>query len=545
MLFSQMQLGVPAIWFKTLDVYRAQELILSFTKRDYYTIHPKNGFCKFVDGKWKPVLVQLPNPENPQEVIERIAHDFSVVWPYLKDLPLEEQNKVSFISLVTVKPDHLMTMFAGVIASAHEDYRNAFWKDDLTNLPMQFIFVSTFDVPEGYSSFFYSHTSDCPDKDELALILRHIDSSTSGTVFMSSKEDEIIRAGLGLSESSFINLCLTSVIEKGSLDPDYIYSCKMKEVKEKGILEIIRPKITFDQIGGLDNIKNLIISNARLWNNPSIAEQFGVTPISRILMVGVPGTGKSAICEATASALNLDLARTGVSQIMNSFVGQSEANMRAVFRQIKIMAPLCVWIDELGRDLSGGASSSHVDGGTTDRVHGEFLTGLQELPSNVFLMCAANQIDSLRPEMLRAERFDKIIFVGLPTFAERISIFKIYLNNMESSHNFDYERLAQATMYFTGAEIKSLVKEVKFNIALNCNRSVATDDIIEFIPKIRNVLWNKNRQMIKDLYSTALEQWDWASEDQFNDARNILSGTSRGSHGSKSETKSNFSWNSK
>ena len=131
--------------------------------------------------------------------------------------------------------------------------------------------------------------------------------------------------------------------------------------------------------------------------------------------MGIPGTGKSAICEATANALGLDLARTGVSQVMNSFVGQSEANMRAVFNQIKVMAPLCVWIDEFGRDMSGGQSSSHVDGGTTDRVHGEFLTGLQELPENVFLICAANQIENLKPEMLRAERFDKIIFVGLPS----------------------------------------------------------------------------------------------------------------------------------
>jgi SpoVK/Ycf46/Vps4 family AAA+-type ATPase len=338
---------------------------------------------------------------------------------------------------------------------------------------------------------------------------------------------------------------LTSVVERGSVDADYIYAQKMKEVKEKGILEIIRPKITFDQIGGLDNIKNLISKNAVLWHEPQKAKAFGITPISRILMVGVPGTGKSAICEATASALGLDLARTGVSQVMNSFVGQSEANMRAVFQQIKVMAPLCVWIDEFGRDLSGGASSSHVDGGTTDRVHGEFLTGLQELPSNVFLMCAANQLDNLRPEMLRAERFDKIMFVGLPSFQERVSIAKIYLNDIESDHNFNYEQIADATVYFTGAEIKSLIREVKFNIALNQGRSATTDDIIEHVPKMRNILWNKSRQMIQDLYSTAIEQWDWASQDQFNDADKVIGGKLSGSAMPKAEAKSSFSWNSK
>lgn len=545
MLFSQMQLGVPAIWFKTPDVYRAQELILNFDKRDYYTINSKSGFSKFVDGEWKSVLIQMPNPDNPEEVVDRIVYDFSVAWPYLKNLTIQEQSRTTFINLVTTKPDNLMIMFAGILSASHEDYRTAFWKDDITNLPIQFVFISSFDAPEDYVNLFYNHSSSYPDKEELFTILRHIDKSTSGTVSISSKEDQIIKAGVGLNESSFINLCLTSVVERGSVDPDYIYAHKMKEVKEKGILEIIRPKITFDQIGGLDNIKNLIVKNSVLWHNPDKAQEFGISPISKILMVGVPGTGKSAICEATASALHLDLARTGVSQVMNSFVGQSEANMRAVFQQIKVMAPLCVWIDEFGRDLSGGASSSHVDGGTTDRVHGEFLTGLQELPPNVFLMCAANQLDNLRPEMLRAERFDKIMFVGLPAFEERVSIVKIYLNDVQTEHNFNYEAIADATVYYTGAEIKSLIKEVKFNIALNHGRAVTTNDIIEHVPRMRNILWNKNRQMIQDLYSTAIEQWDWASEDQFKDAKNVVGGTMRQSNSTKAETKSSFSWSSK
>jgi len=543
MLFSQMQLGFPAVWFKTPDVYQAQELIINYDKRSYYTINSQHGFCKFIDGEWKSVLIRMPNPDGSEDMVDKIVHDFSVAWPYLKNLPAEEQGRTTFINIVIHKPDNLMLMFSGILAASHESYRSAFWKDDLSILPIQFIFVSNFDVPEDYANLFYNYKGDYPSRNELMTILQHIDKSTSGTVSIASKEEQIIRAGAGLSEGSFINLCLTSVIEKGTVDPEYIYSQKMREVKEKGILEIVRPKITFEQIGGLDNVKDLIIKNSVLWRDPDKAKDFGISPISKILMVGVPGTGKSAICEATASALGLDLARTGVSQVMNSFVGQSEANMRAVFQQIKVMAPLCVWIDEFGRDLSGGASSSHVDAGTTDRVHGEFLTGLQELPSNVFLMCAANQIESLRPEMLRAERFDKIMFVGLPSFRERTLIAEIYLSDVNSQTPFDYEEIANATVCYTGAEIKSLIKEVKFNVALNHSRPVTTRDIIEHVPRMRNVLWNKNRQMVQELYSTAVEQWDWASEDQFNDAKLVIGGVLRGSHLSGVETKPSFSWN--
>jgi SpoVK/Ycf46/Vps4 family AAA+-type ATPase len=208
---------------------------------------------------------------------------------------------------------------------------------------------------------------------------------------------------------------------------------------------------------------------------------------------------------------------------MNSFIGQSEQNMRAVFKQINVMAPLCVWIDEFGRDLSGGASSSHVDGGTTDRVHGEFLTGLQELPENAFLMCAANQLEHLKPEMLRADRFDKIMFVGLPSFEERMDILNIYLSDIKTDHIFNLEEISNATQYFTGAEIKSLIKEVKFNIASSELRTINTNDIVSYAPRMRNILWNKSRGMIQDLYSTAIEQWDWASSSQLEDAKNILS----------------------
>jgi len=525
MLFSQIKLGIPSIWLKTPDIYRAVDSIIAFDTRDYYTIDGQNGFSKYVDNVWKPVIVEIPDnqSENPMATIEVITTDFSVAYQYL--LEQRESKQVTFIYPIFSKPDEVVALYANLIASLQYQYRTSFWSDNLDLMPIQFVFLSVVDVPEGFLHLFTQIEFEYPDLDELSSILIHIENSTDEIILDSSKKMEIARSGLGLTESSFVNICLTSILERGTIDAEYIYSLKMSDIKKNGILEIRKPRITFDDIGGLDNIKQIINRNAVLWHNPDKASAFGISPIARMLIVGVPGTGKSAICEATASALNLDLARTGVSQVMNSFVGQSEANMRAVFKQIGVMAPLCVWIDEFGRDLSGGASSSHVDGGTTDRVHGEFLTGLQELPKNVFLMCAANQLENLKPEMLRADRFDKIMFVGLPSLSERIEIVKIYLSGIETDHNFDYENIAEKTMYFTGAEIKALVKETKFNIALSEMRTINTNDLVNLAPSMRNILWNKNRQVVQDLYSTAIEQWDWASSEQLKDANLIIGGT--------------------
>lgn len=526
MLFSQIKLGVPAIWLKSSDMYRSIDALTSFDDRDYFTIDTTKGFSKFIDGQWKSILVEIPDRNNPDETIETITYDFTVAYQYMiADKTGFVSKKSTFLYPVVTKPDELVAMYAGLIANLQQQYRNSFWSDDNQQMPIQFVFVSPFDCPEDYAHLFTNIEFELPNISELASVLAHIEKATDSLVFDSSKKEQIAKAGLGLNESSFINLCLTSVVDHGTIDPEVIYNMKMADIKRNGILEIKKPNITFDEIGGLDNIKQIIHRNAILWHNPEKAKQFGVAPIARMLMVGIPGTGKSAICEATANALGLDLARTGVSQVMNSFVGQSEQNMRNVFKQINVMAPLCVWIDEFGRDLSGGASSSHVDGGTTDRVHGEFLTGLQELPKNVFLMCAANQLENLRPEMLRADRFDKIMFVGLPSFMERIDIIKIYLNDINTDHEFNYEQLSQATQYFTGAEIKSLIKETKFNVALGEMRTITTEDLIKTAPTMRNILWNKNRQMIQDLYATAIEQWDWASTDQFNDAKLVVSGT--------------------
>lgn len=523
MLFSQIKLGNPAIWVKTQDISRSLNSIVSFSDRSFYTIDSVNGFSKYEDSTWKTVIVDMPSPDDPNATVEASTFDLTVAFSYILDSLKSNYSSSSFVFVCNTKPDEFVSMYAGFISLLHNQYRESFWKDDVSSMPLQLIIISPFACPEDYSHLFWFNEFEYPNLEELATVVLHINNSTNIDFAPEDKIPAIAKSALGMNESDFINICLNSIVENGSIDPDYIYNIKMADIKKNGILEIIRPKVTFDNIGGLDNIKDIISRNAFLWHNPDKAKEFGISPIRRMLMVGIPGTGKSAICEATANALNLDLARTGVSQVMNSFVGQSEANMRAVFKQINIMAPLCVWIDEFGRDMSGGQSSSHVDGGTTDRVHGEFLTGLQELPMNVFLMCAANQLDHLKPEMLRADRFDKIMFVGLPSFSERIEILKIYLSDIVTNHSFNYEELAHVTNYFTGAEIKSFIKEVKFNIASTENRTINTSDLVKYAPTVRNILWNKSRSMIQDLYNTAIDQWDWASTEQFEEAKNILS----------------------
>jgi SpoVK/Ycf46/Vps4 family AAA+-type ATPase len=520
MLFNYLKLGYPSLWLKTKEPYRSVESVLNYDFRTYFTITPDTGFSQYIDGTWKSVLVDIPLPEGGTKL--SVIYDVSVAWHWLTTNKFD--NPITFIVSILGKPDQIIPVYAPIASSLNAKYRDVFWSDNIDSSLIQLLFVSSFDAPEEFAGLFKHVEFSIPDSKELSTIVSHISDSSDGRFVQEDEVKDIVRAGIGLTESDFIDLCLQSIVTSNKIDHKFIYDSKMKHIKDSGILEIIKPNITFDDIGGLDNIKDLIKRTAFLWQNKEQAKEFGITPIRRVLMVGIPGTGKSAICQATAAELGLDLARTGVSQVMNSFIGQSEQNMRAVFQQIKMMTPLCVWIDEFGRDMSGGQSSGHVDGGTTDRVHGEFLTGLQELPEDTFLMCAANQLDHLKPEMLRADRFDKIVFVGMPSFEERMDIFRIYLEPIKTDHKFNYEALARATECFTGAEISSLIKEVKFYVVSSDFRAITTEDLVSYAPMMRNTIWNKHRDMVKSMYQFALEQWDWASSSQLEEAKLVITG---------------------
>lgn len=532
-MISKIKLGLPNLWLQDSDPFRAINVITTLVpERNYYIIHPEKGFSKYVDETWKPVLIPNPSPEEAEIEPYVVTFDQQISSDYIQKTS-ENENNITFISLAVGEDVQFIKYQVSRYIYSNSLYRDAFWQNSIENVPVQKIIISPSECPPEVAPYFEVLDDVYPDTAELATVLFHIKENSPENIFDESQIPQISRAGLGFTESEFITTCLTTISETKTLTAKQINDKKMANIKANGILEIINPSITFDNIGGLDVIKDVIKRTSVLRSNPSLAEEYGITPIRRMLMVGVPGTGKSAICQATAAELNLDLARTGISQVMNKYIGQSEENMRKVFKQIKIMNPLCVWIDEFGRDLSG--SGQGADSGTTDRVHGEFLTGLQELPEESFLLCAANELHALKPEMLRADRFDKIFFVGLPSHSERKHIFQIHLSNI-SNQQYDYDALAEATMFMTGAEILSLIKETKFYVISESSRPITTDDLLQRAPMMRNTIWRKNPDMVKGMYEYALEQWDWASAEQMEDAKLIL-----GRNQAKSKTKVSFS----
>ncbi len=144
-----------------------------------------------------------------------------------------------------------------------------------------------------------------------------------------------------------------------------------------------------------------------------------------LLLLGVPGTGKSAFAKALGKETGRPTLCLDIAALMGSLVGQTESNIRQALQTADAMAPAILFIDELEKGLAGAASGGRGDSGVSSRLFGTLLTWLNDHESNIFTIATCNDIKQLPPEFSRAERFDAIMFLDLPGKAERASIWAI------------------------------------------------------------------------------------------------------------------------
>ena len=193
------------------------------------------------------------------------------------------------------------------------------------------------------------------------------------------------------------------------------------------------------------------------------ARDFGLQEPKGLLLLGVPGCGKSLTAKTIASFWNMPLLRLDIGKVFQGLVGSSEDNIRKAIATAEAVAPCVLWIDEIEKGLSGVQSSGATDGGVTSRIFSTILTWMQEKMSPVFVVATANNINLLPPELLRKGRFDEIFFVDLPNEEERKKIFEIHLvKKRQNPQSFPMEMLSKKTEGFNGAEIEECIKEAMF-----------------------------------------------------------------------------------
>jgi SpoVK/Ycf46/Vps4 family AAA+-type ATPase len=272
--------------------------------------------------------------------------------------------------------------------------------------------------------------------------------------------EKLLKAALGLTQDEAEKVYRKAKVTSGRLSEDQVevvLSEKKQLIRRNRILEYTEVDETINSVGGLEELKHWLQQRSDAFTER--AREYGLPQPKGMLILGVPGCGKSLIAKTTSRLWGLPLLRLDIGRVYDgSTVGRSEANLRAALRTAESISPAILFIDEIDKAFAGGAGSADSDGGTSSRIFGSFLTWMQEKTSPVFVMATANRVERLPSEFLRKGRFDEIFFVDLPNAEERQDIFRIHLSKRRREiERFDLEQLVNNTEGFSGAEIEQAI----------------------------------------------------------------------------------------
>ncbi len=294
-----------------------------------------------------------------------------------------------------------------------------------------------------------------PDATQLGTVLDGILKSAKLKAPHDAIREGALQSALGLTTTEAENAFALSVVETNGIDHRIIAREKAHTLKRNGLVEVVAATTSLNDIGGLDQLKEWLERRSGAFG--ASAKAYGLPAPKGLLIVGIPGTGKSLTAKATAGAFGLPLLRLDMGCVFGGIVGQSEANLRSVIQTAEAIAPCVLWIDEIEKGFSGSKSSGSTDGGTSSRVFGSFLSWMQEKEKPVFVVATANDVSKLPPEFLRKGRFDEMFFVDLPDALERAQIWDIIISRYQRKPtDFDTVVLSRACEQFTGAEIEAV-----------------------------------------------------------------------------------------
>lgn len=306
------------------------------------------------------------------------------------------------------------------------------------------------------------------------------DSANARSNPLADERDAILRALQGLTLHQARQIVAQCVVEGGTLSADDVQKIlkrKVQAIKDGGLLEYYPLEDNRFELGGFANLKSWV-ERAKVGFTAE-AKALNLTPPRGVMLVGVPGCGKSLAAKAIARAWQLPLLKLDAGRLFDKFVGESEKNFRKAIETAESLSPIVLWIDEIEKAMVAGGGSGEADAGLSRRLFGAFLTWLQEKQQEVFVVATANDLLSLPPELLRKGRFDEIFFVDLPNDGERETIWKIHLNlRKQDWAKFDLGKIVSASDGFSGSEIEQAVVAGLYR-ALHQKTPLTTDLLIE------------------------------------------------------------------
>jgi len=230
-------------------------------------------------------------------------------------------------------------------------------------------------------------------------------------------------------------------------------------IKQKEVDSTITPttsNVTFKDVAGIQEIKEELEEVVDFLNNPKKYQQHGVSLPRGVLLVGPPGVGKTLIAKAVAGEAEVPFFYQSGASFVHIYVGMGAKRVRELFTVAKLNAPSIIFIDEI--DAVGKARGIGSNDERESTLN-ELLTQMDgfDSSSGVMVVAATNKIEVLDEALLRAGRFDRRVFLTLPTKTDRINILNLYLKDRSSI--IDVEKLANETSGFSSSALSTLVNE--------------------------------------------------------------------------------------
>ena len=296
---------------------------------------------------------------------------------------------------------------------------------------------------------------------------------------------ENVEAAVGLTAAAVARCYTKSIVTHGgSIVPAAVSAMKREVVsREMGLEWYEKDSRGMKGVAGLLRLKTWLKKRRLAFSEA--ARKYGLPLPRGVIIVGVPGGGKSLTAKCVAAEWDKPLIRMDVAAMMGSLVGQSEERTRRALATVDAVGECILWIDELEKAFAGAASTT--DSGVGSRQFGIFLTWMNERKGGSFIIATANNVRALPPEFLRKGRFDEIWAVDLPTMSERADILKVTLDKVgRSDAPVNAQEVANVCRDFTGSEIAALVDDAMFAAFADGARQITTEDLIvasrEIIP---------------------------------------------------------------
>jgi transitional endoplasmic reticulum ATPase len=234
--------------------------------------------------------------------------------------------------------------------------------------------------------------------------------------------------------------------------------------------------VTYEDIGGLDRELELVREMIELpLSEPEVFAHLGVDPPKGVLLHGPPGTGKTLIAKAVANEVDASFHTVSGPEIMSKYKGDSEENLRRVFRRAREESPAIVFFDEIDSIAAKRDDDSDVE----NRIVGQLLSLMDGLDARgeVVVIGATNRVDTLDPALRRGGRFDREIEIGVPNERGRREVLEVHTRRMPLADDVDLDRLSQRTHGFVGADLESLTTEAAMTALRRRERGAALGDL--------------------------------------------------------------------